>query len=92
MPRGSAKRTSLSPEEAKDLAVRVVRFKKERGLLPSISPIDPWEKRMAEVAAAFVRFKDESRYRVISITAPKVRASSGRSNAPSVRTRAAPAV
>src|SRR5207253_684282 len=58
----SAKRTSLTPEEAKQLAVRAVRFKKERGRLPSISSTDAWEKRMAEGAAAFVRFKDEGRY------------------------------
>ncbi|MBZ9675246.1 DEAD/DEAH box helicase [Mesorhizobium sp. ES1-1] len=58
----AAKRTNLTPEEAKDLAVRAVRFKKERGRLPSISSTDPWEKRMAEGAAAFVRFKDEGRY------------------------------
>lgn len=58
----SAKRTSLTPEEAKDLAVRAVRFKKERGRLPSVSSTDAWEKRMAEGAAAFVRFKDEGRY------------------------------
>ena len=58
----SAKRTSLTPEEAKELAVRAVRFKKERGRLPSISSADAWEKRMAEGAAAFVRFKDEGRY------------------------------
>jgi len=58
----SAKRTNLTPEEAKDLAVRAVRFKKERGRLPSISSSDPWEKRLAEGAAAFVRFKDEGRY------------------------------
>jgi len=58
----AAKRTSLTPEEAKDLAVRAVKFKKERGRLPSISSADPWEKRMAEGAAAFVRFKDEGRY------------------------------
>lgn len=58
----AAKRTSLSPEEAKDLAVRAVKFKKERGRLPSISSTDAWEKRMAEGAAAFVRFKDEGRY------------------------------
>jgi superfamily II DNA or RNA helicase len=58
----SAKRTSLTPEEAKDLAVRAFRFKKERGRLPSIDSQDPWEKRMAEGAAAFVRFKDEGRY------------------------------
>ena len=58
----AAKRTSLTPEEAKELAVRAVRFKKERGRLPSISSADAWEKRMAEGAAAFVRFKDEGRY------------------------------
>ncbi len=58
----AAKRTSLTPEEAKELAVRAVRFKKERGRLPSINSQDAWEKRMAEGAAAFVRFKDEGRY------------------------------
>ncbi|WP_417698169.1 DEAD/DEAH box helicase [Pseudomonas sp.] len=58
----SARRTSLTPEEAKQLAVRAVQFKKERGRLPSISSTDAWEKRMAEGAAAFVRFKDEGRY------------------------------
>jgi hypothetical protein len=58
----AAKRTSLTPEDAKELAVRAVKFKKERGRLPSISSADAWEKRMAEGAAAFVRFKDEGRY------------------------------
>jgi superfamily II DNA or RNA helicase len=58
----SAKRTSLTPEEAKELAIRAFKFKKERGRLPSISSTDAWEKRMAEGAAAFVRFKDEGRY------------------------------
>ncbi len=58
----SARRTNLTPDEAKQLAVRAVQFKKERGRLPSISSTDAWEKRMAEGAAAFVRFKDEGRY------------------------------
>jgi len=58
----AAKRTSLTPEEAKELAVRAVRFKKERGRLPAINAQDAWEKRIAEGAAAFVRFKDEGRY------------------------------
>nr|WP_050383366.1 DEAD/DEAH box helicase [Bradyrhizobium pachyrhizi] len=57
-----AKRTSLTPEEAKELAVRASRFKKERGRLPSIDAQDPWEKRMAEGAVAFMRFKKEGRY------------------------------
>ncbi|MGX1692291.1 DEAD/DEAH box helicase [Brevundimonas naejangsanensis] len=58
----SAKRTTLSLEEAKDFAVRAARFKRERGRLPSISATDPWEQKLAEGAAAFVRYKDEGRY------------------------------
>ncbi|KXV27480.1 DEAD/DEAH box helicase [Gluconobacter japonicus] len=58
----AAKRTTLTPEEAKELALRAFRFKKERNRLPSVTSTDPWEQRMAEGAAAFVRFKDEGRY------------------------------
>ncbi len=58
----SAKRTTLSPEEAKDFALRAARFKRERGRLPSIAAADPWEQKLAEGAAAFVRYKDEGRY------------------------------
>jgi superfamily II DNA or RNA helicase len=58
----AAKRTSLTPEKARELAERAVRFKRERGRLPSIDAQDAWEKHMAEGAAAFVRFKDEGRY------------------------------
>ena len=58
----SGKRTALTPDEARDLAVRAVKFKKERGRVPSLTSPDAWEKRMAEGAAAFVRFKDEGRY------------------------------
>ena len=42
--------------------MRAVKFKKERGRLPSITSPDAWEKRMAEGAAAFMRFKEEGRY------------------------------
>ena len=58
----AGRKTKLSPEDAKDLASRAVKFKKERGRLPSLDAPDPWEKRMAEGAAAFVRYKDEGRY------------------------------
>lgn len=58
----AAKRTSLTPEEAKVIAKRAVEFKRERGRLPSITSADAWEKHLAEGAAAFVRFKDEGRY------------------------------
>ncbi|HCT4817288.1 DEAD/DEAH box helicase [Pseudomonas aeruginosa] len=57
-----AKRTRLTPEEAKDLAVRAVKFKKDHGRVPSLTAQDPWERSMAEGAAAFMRFKKEGRY------------------------------
>jgi len=58
----SAKRTTLAPDEALDLAKRASRFKKEHNRFPSLTAQDPWERKMAEGAAAFVRFKDEGRY------------------------------
>lgn len=58
----SAKRTSLSLEEAKELAIRAVKFKRERGRAPSNTSQDAWERRMAEGAAAFMRYKEEGRY------------------------------
>lgn len=58
----SARRTSISPEEAKELALRAVRFKKERGRVPSATAQDAWERRMAEGASAFMRYKREGRY------------------------------
>ena len=58
----AGKRTALTPDEAKELAIRAVRFKKERGRVPSATSADAWERRMAEGAAAFVRFKKEGRY------------------------------
>lgn len=58
----SAKRTSLTPDEAKDLAVRAVQFKKERGRIPALDSQDAWERRMAEGAAAFMRYRKEGRY------------------------------
>jgi hypothetical protein len=58
----SAKRTSLTPDEAKEMAVRAVQFKKERGRIPALDSQDAWERRMAEGAAAFMRFKTEGRY------------------------------
>jgi hypothetical protein len=58
----SAKRTAIAPDEARDLAARAVKFKKERGRLPAATSADPWERRLAEGAAAFVRFKDAGRY------------------------------
>ncbi|MCC7182213.1 MAG: DEAD/DEAH box helicase family protein [Rhodocyclaceae bacterium] len=58
----SAKRANLTPDEAKELAVRAVQFKKERGRVPALDAQDAWERRMAEGAAAFMRFRKEGRY------------------------------
>jgi len=56
----SAKKVSLTPEEARDLARRALRFKQERGRLPSITSPDVWEKRMAEGVAFLARMKAEA--------------------------------
>ncbi len=56
----SAKKVQLTPEEARDLARRAVRFKQERGRLPSITSPDAWEKKMAEGVAFLARMKQEA--------------------------------
>ncbi|MCY3841125.1 MAG: DEAD/DEAH box helicase, partial [Gammaproteobacteria bacterium] len=56
----TAKKIQLTPEEARDLARRALRFKQERGRLPSITSQDPWEKRMAEGVAFLARMKAEA--------------------------------
>ena len=56
----SAKEVQLTPEEARDLARRALKFKQERGRLPSITSPDAWEKRMAEGVAFLARMKAEA--------------------------------
>ncbi|EAQ29767.1 hypothetical protein NAP1_03305 [Erythrobacter sp. NAP1] len=56
----SGKRVNLTPEEARDLAKRALKFKQERGRLPSITSADAWEKRMAEGVAFLARMKAEA--------------------------------
>lgn len=51
----AAKRVSLTVEEARELAKRALRFKQEKGRLPSLTATDPWEKRMAEGIAFLQR-------------------------------------
>jgi len=58
----SAKRTPITPEDAKVVAKRAVEFKRERGRAPSVTSQDAWEKHLAEGAAAFMRFRAEGRY------------------------------
>jgi superfamily II DNA or RNA helicase len=57
----TAKRLSLSMDEARDLAHRAVRFKQERGRLPALTAADPWERRMAEGVAFLQRKVKEDR-------------------------------
>jgi superfamily II DNA or RNA helicase len=58
----AAKRVSLTVEEARELAKRALRFKQEKGRLPSLTATDPWEKRMAEGIAFHdnVKVKEEN--------------------------------
>jgi len=56
----AAKRVNISAEEARELAERALKFKKERGRLPEITSQDAWEKRLAEGVAAFARYRSQS--------------------------------
>jgi hypothetical protein len=53
----AAKRVSIPYEEARELALRAVRFKQERGRVPDITSQDAWEKRLAEGVAALARYR-----------------------------------
>jgi len=51
----AGRKVSLSLDEARDLAMRALRFKEDRGRLPDIQSQDQWEKRMAEGVAYLAR-------------------------------------
>jgi superfamily II DNA or RNA helicase len=55
-----AKRINLTIEEARELAKRALKFKQERGRLPSLTSPDAWEKRMAEGVAFLARMRTEA--------------------------------
>ena len=57
----SGKQVKLTMEEARDLAKRALKFKQERGRLPSITSADAWEKKMAEGVAFLARMKAEAK-------------------------------
>jgi superfamily II DNA or RNA helicase len=57
----AAKRVSIPLDEARDLAKRALAFKHERGRLPDINALDPWEKRMAEGVAALARYRAQEK-------------------------------
>lgn len=56
----SAKKANLSLDDARELAKRGLRFKQERGRLPSLTAADPWEQRMAEGIAYLQRMTAEA--------------------------------
>jgi hypothetical protein len=56
----NAKRVSLTPQEARELAKRALKFKQERGRLPDITSADAWERRMAEGVAFLAKMKREA--------------------------------
>lgn len=56
----AGKKVNLTIEEARDLAKRALKFKQERGRLPSLTSPDPWEKKMAEGIAFLARMKAEA--------------------------------
>lgn len=55
----AARKPNLSLDEARELAKRALKFKKERGRLPDIKSTDPWEQRMAQGVAYLARLKSE---------------------------------
>jgi hypothetical protein len=57
----AAKKVSIPEDEARELAVRALQFKNERGRLPDINSADAWEKRMAEGVAALARYRAQAK-------------------------------
>ena len=58
----AAKRSTMTPEEAREHAIRAVKWKKERGHAPSSTSPDVWERKLAEGAMAYMRYQKEGRY------------------------------
>ena len=56
----AGKRVNLTHEEARELSKRAIRFKQERGRLPSLTSADAWERRMAEGVAFLQRVAAEA--------------------------------
>ncbi len=51
----SAKKVNLTEEDARELAMRALKFKNDHGRLPELTAPDPWEKCMAEGIAFLQR-------------------------------------
>lgn len=57
----AGKKATFTFDEAKQLAIRALKFKKERGRLPEITSNDPWEKRIAEGMNAYAQMVAEAK-------------------------------
>ena len=57
----AGKKVNLTMEEARELAGRALKFKQERGRLPLLTAVDPWERRMAEGIAFLQRKTAEAK-------------------------------
>lgn len=57
----SARRITMSEEEALDFTKRARKFRDERGKLPSLLSNDPWEKKLAEGVAAYTEYVRKAR-------------------------------
>ena len=56
----SARKATLTEDEARAFAVRAVQWKRERGRAPEATSQDPWERQLAEGVAAFARFRQKA--------------------------------
>lgn len=56
----TARKTTLTEEEARAYAVRAVQWKRERGSAPEVTSQDPWERQLAEGVAAFARYRSKA--------------------------------
>ena len=56
----SARKTTLTEDEARAFAVRAVQWKRERGRAPEATSQDPWERQLAQGVAAFARFRHKA--------------------------------
>lgn len=53
----TARKTTLTEDEARAYAVRAVQWKRDRGRAPEVTSQDPWERQLAEGVAAFARYR-----------------------------------
>ncbi|MEO5867975.1 MAG: DEAD/DEAH box helicase, partial [Sphingomonas sp.] len=56
----TARKNTLTEEEARAYAVRAVQWKRERGRAPDVTSQDPWERQLAQGVAAFARYRAQA--------------------------------